>query len=73
MILWVAAHMTFNFSRPQFHMCSVKTSESNLQGCHQHEIRQCAPGLVPKSALYSPEHQLRAQEVHFQEKVLLCT
>lgn len=32
------------------------------------KLRQWAPGLVPRSALYSPEHQLHAQKVHFWGK-----
>lgn len=71
MVMCVIAGNTLSFPIHWFHICPMKVRGSNLQGCHKHEIRQCAQGLVLRSAQYSSEHQL-SQEVHFLEKALLC-
>lgn len=54
----VIAGNTLSFPIHWFHICPMKVRGSNLQGCHKHEIRQCAQGLVLRSAQYSSEHQL---------------
>lgn len=45
MIMWVTTDKKVNFAKSQFHMCSMKIRESNLQGYHQHEIKTMGPRL----------------------------